>query len=169
MLSQVIVMVCATVAAVRSNVGTMGPNYGGASQQAQQAQPQPPLFQYHPSFYPPPLPYPSYHYSPSPYQLSHYQPELCPPQPCQPPQLHHGLHSLSSHMGLMPTSDGGFFFNDPRGPADLGHYRPSPGERDPNEPVIMALGRSNGAVGHSGGGPARTRRHVPFAGQHTKH
>ncbi|XP_070390924.1 uncharacterized protein [Dermacentor albipictus] len=164
MLSQVIVMACATVAAVRSNVGTMAPNYGGASQQAQQPQPQPPLFQYHPSFYPPPLPYPPFPYSLSPYQLSHYQPELCPPQ-----QPHHGLRGLSGHMSFVPTNDGGFFFNNPRSTADLGQYHHSAGERDSNEPVIMGLGRSNGAVGHSGGGPVRARRHAPFSGHHAKH
>nr|XP_054926298.1 uncharacterized protein LOC126530485 isoform X1 [Dermacentor andersoni] len=165
MLSQVIVMACATVAAVRSNVGTMAPNYGGASQQAQQPQPQPqPLFQYHPSFYPPPLPYPPFPYSLSPYQLSHYQPELCPPQ-----QPHHGLRGLSGHMSFMPTNDGGFFFNNPRSTADLGQYHHSAGERDSSEQVIMGLGRSNGAVGHSGGSPVRARRHVPFSGHHAKH
>lgn len=167
MLSQVIVMVCATVASVRSNVGTMGPNYGGASQQAQQAQPQlPPPFQYHPSFYPPLLPYP-FAYTPSPYQLSHYRPELCPPQPCQPQQPYHGLQGLSGHMALAPTSDGGFFFNDPRRPADLGHYHSPAGERDPNEPVMMAGGQNNGAVGHSGSA-VRTRRQASFPGQHAK-
>uniref|UniRef100_A0A131YEN6 Uncharacterized protein n=1 Tax=Rhipicephalus appendiculatus TaxID=34631 RepID=A0A131YEN6_RHIAP len=167
MLSQVIVMVCATVAAVRSNVGTMGPNYGGASQQSQQAQPQlPPPFQYHPSFYPPPLPYP-FPYTPSPYQLSHYRPELCPPQPCQPQLPYHSMQGMSGHMALAPTSEGGFFSDDPRSPVDLGHYHSPAGEHDHNEPVMMALGRNNGALGHSGSA-ARARRHASLAGQHAK-
>ncbi|KAH6919406.1 hypothetical protein HPB50_029606 [Hyalomma asiaticum] len=163
---QVIVIVCATVAAVRSNVGTMGPNYGGASQQAQQGQQQPPPpFQYHPSLYPPPLPYP-FAYPPSPYQLGRYQPEMCPPQPCQPQQPHH--HGLAGHMAFVPNGDGGFFFHDPRSSADPGHYQPPAGERDPNEPAFMSLGRSNSAGAHGGSG-VRTRRHALFSGQHAKH